>query len=71
MAKTILIRHNDYVIGLANLLCEKMIVSDKDIEEYEEDAQMEIMAPYKRIGNHIVYKKKIINTKIWKDSYSS
>lgn len=65
MAKTILIRHNDYVIGLANLLCEKMIVSDKDIEKFEQDARMEIMAPYKRIGNHVVYRKKVINTKIW------
>ena len=66
MAKNILIRHNDYVMGLANLLCEKMIVSDKDIEAHEEDAQMEIIVPYKRIGKHVYYKKKVINTKIWK-----
>ena len=66
MALIILKRHEDYVLGLADLLEEKMIVSDKDIQEHEMDALMEVALPYKKIGKKIYYANKMINTKIWK-----
>ncbi len=65
MALVILKRHEDYVRGLANLLMERMIVSDKDIEAHEADAIMDIELPYKKIGKKIYYAKKTVNTKMW------
>ena len=65
-AKIVLSRHHDYVLGLAQLLLEKMIVSDHEIEKHEVDGKMEVLVPYLKRGKRTKYVKKEINTKYWK-----